>query len=372
MLRIGGVTLRSNLLLAPIAGYCDLAFRLVVRACDMQLDDATGNGAAVGAGVGNDMYGGFRGVGLTCTDLLCPQALLSENDKSLWLAATSPEDQPICMQLYGADADILAEAARWAEAHGATTIDINMGCPVDKVTKKNGGSMLLCDPANTLRLAKKIVDAVDVPVTAKIRLGWDDTQLITDTLPAQLVDQGICMVTVHGRTTEQKFRGHARLTPTHPSGLDAISVVVESVKRHHPTIPVIGNGDVKTPEDAARMIDVTGCDGVMIGRGALGKPWLFRETAHYLATGEKLPPMSRADRARLVVQHFDLLHQYRNERVALNLIRQRMSWYSAGLQPWQGLRHDVRSITSAEEFHDFMAAGIERHLANEPEPTPIG
>ena len=258
---IGDVQLKTNLLLAPIAGYCDLAYRLVVRSVP-----------------GHEGHGT---VGLACTDLLCPQAVLNENQKSLWLAATSPEDQPVCMQLYGADASIMAEAAKWAAAHGATTIDINMGCPVDKVTKKNGGSTLLCDPANTVKLAKRVVEAVDIPVTAKIRLGWDETQIITTTLPPALADVGIKAVTVHGRTTEMKFRGNARL--------DGIAQVVEAVKRRH-DIPVIGNGDVKTPSDAKRMIDVTGCDGVMIGRGALGQPWLFRDTAYYLSTGELPPP----------------------------------------------------------------------------------
>src|SRR5690606_3238029 len=128
MLRIGSVQLENPLLLAPIAGYCDLAFRLVVRG----------------------FTGPSGGVGLACTDLLCPQAMLNESTKTLWLAATCPEDQPVCMQIYGADGDIMAEAARWAQAHGATTIDINMGCPVDKVTKKNGGSTLLCNPAHTV------------------------------------------------------------------------------------------------------------------------------------------------------------------------------------------------------------------------------
>ncbi len=328
---IGDVQLKTNLLLAPIAGYCDLAFRLVVRSVPG--------------------YEGYGTVGLACTDLLCPQAVLNESHKSLWLAATSPEDQPVCMQLYGADGVIMAEAARWAQAHGATTIDINMGCPVDKVTKKNGGSTLLCDPANTIKLAQMVVDAVKIPVTAKIRLGWDETQLITDTLPPALADVGIQAVTVHGRTTEQKFRGSARLV--------GIAKVVEAVKKRH-NIPVIGNGDVKTPQDAKRMIDVTGCDGVMIGRGALGQPWLFRDTACYLATGELPPPYPRQDRARLVLQHFENLLTMRDERIALNTIKRRMSWYSAHLQPWPGLRRDVQDIKSPQQFRDYMAAGIER------------
>ena len=295
--------------------------------------------------------GGCGTVGLACTDLLCPQAVLNENHKSLWLAATSPDDQPICMQLYGADGAIMAEAAKWAEAHGATTIDINMGCPVDKVTKKNGGSTLLCDPRNTVKLARRVVDAVDVPVTAKIRLGWDDARIITSTLPPALADVGIKAITVHGRTTEQKFRGTASLA--------GIADVVAAVRLRH-DIPVIGNGDVKTPQDAKRMIEATGCDGVMIGRGALGQPWLFRDTAYYLATGELPEPYPHLERAKLVLEHFENLLRMRDERIALNTIKRRMSWYSAHLQPWPGLRRGVQAIGSAGAFRDFMAAGMQR------------
>lgn len=341
MLRIGSVQLATNLLLAPIAGYCDLAFRLTVRSIPE---------AAPGCGT----------LGLACTDLLCPQAILSENDKSLWLAATCPEDQPLCMQLYGAQADILAEAARWAEAHGATTIDINMGCPVDKVTKKNGGSKLLCDPCGTVELAAKVVKAVRVPVTAKIRLGWDERTLIVDTLPAALAGVGIAAITVHGRTTEQKFRGAARL--------DGIARVVQSVGRRFPSVPVIGNGDVKSPADARRMLDFTGCAGVMIGRGALGQPWIFRDTAHFLATGSPPDPLPRAQRAAIVLQHFDHLLRLRGQRIALNMIRSRMSWYSPHLQPWPNLKHHVQGMESAQEFRDFMLRGIER-MADDPLPV---
>jgi len=237
-LTIGSVALSTPLLLAPIARYCDLPFRLLTRR--------------------------QGGVGLASTDLLCPQALLNESVKSMWLAATSPEDQPICMQLYGRDPHIMAEAARWAEQHGACVIDINMGCPVDKVTKKNGGSKLLCEPDVAIDIARNIIAAVEVPVTAKIRLGWDETTIITDTLPVALADVGVAAITVHGRTTEQKFRGQARL--------EGIVRVVESMARHHPDVPVIGNGDVKSPTDAWGMMQRTGCRGVMIGRGALGQP----------------------------------------------------------------------------------------------------
>jgi nifR3 family TIM-barrel protein len=329
MLKIGHVTLETNVLLAPIAGYCDLAFRLVVRG----------------------IRGPSGGVGLAFTDLLCPQAVLSENMKSMWLAATCAEDQPLCMQLYGADAGMMAEAAVWAEGHGARIIDINMGCPVDKVTKKNGGSKLLCDPGSTVRLARRVVEAVKVPVTAKIRLGWDDSCLVGPSLAPALADVGIAAITVHGRTTEQMFRGECRL--------EGIASVVESM-RGHPGVPVIGNGDVKGVEDAKRMMERTGCHGVMVGRGALGQPWIFRDIAHYLKTGELAAALPQNKRARLVLKHFDLLLQYRGERVAINTLRQRMSWYSAHLQPWPCLRQDVHGLGTVEEFRGYLLEKIDR------------
>lgn len=329
MLKIGSVQLQTPLLLAPIAGYCDLAFRLVVRS----------------------IVGEHGGVGLACTDLLCPQAILRENEKSLWLSATNDEDKPVCMQLYGRHPDVLAQAGRWAQAHGATTIDVNMGCPVDKVTKKNGGSKLLCEPLLAVEIVRELVKAVSVPVTAKIRLGWDDKSYITQTLPVALADVGVAAVTVHGRTTEQKFSGHVRLP--------GISQVVASMARHHPDIPVIGNGDVTAPEHAKAMMDITGCHGVMIGRGALAQPWIFRDTAHYLATGSLPTPLTRVERTQIVLQHFENLLRFRGERVALNMIRQRISKYSPYLQPWPHLKQDVRFIEDVNAFRDYMAKGME-------------
>ncbi len=332
MLKIGCVQLSTPLLLAPIAGYCDLAFRLVVRS----------------------ITGPHGGVALACTDLLCPQAILRENDKSLWLSATCPEDQPIVMQLYGRDPAILCEAARWAQEHGATIIDVNMGCPVDKVTKKNGGSKLLCEPQLAVTIVEQLVKTVTVPVTAKIRLGPNEQSYITQTLPPALGDVGCSAITVHGRTTEQKFQGNVSLR--------GITQVVRAMAKHHPTIPVIGNGDITCPQDAKQMMDQTGCAGVMIGRGALSQPWIFRDTAHYLATGELPIPLSRNERIGVVLQHFENLLQYRGERIALNMIRQRISRYSPHLQPWPGLRKDVRHIQSITHFREYMQAGMDEKL----------
>lgn len=330
MLKIGTVQLETPLLLAPIAGYCDLAFRLVARKPRSE----------------------YGGVGLACTDLLCPQAILRETDKTMWLASTCPDDQPVAMQLYGRHPDVLCEAGRWAEAHGAKVIDINMGCPVDKVTKKNGGSKLLCEPALAVDIAASLVKAVNVPVTCKIRLGWDNGSYVTKTLPPALADVGVAAITVHGRTTEQMFRPSVRLP--------GIAEVVEAVGKRHPNVPVIGNGDVNTPLDAKRMMDVTGCAGVMIGRGALGQPWIFRDCAYYLATGRLPEPYPMVDRALLVLEHFENLLRFRGERVAINAMRQRVARYSPHLQPWPHLRRDVHDMTTAAEFRDFMHAGIER------------
>ena len=364
MLRIGDVTLPTNLLLAPVAGYFDLANRLVVRSVK-GVPCPPEHASHPAYDIGDGTYGA---VGITCTELLCPHAVLKETDKSMWIAATAPEDRPVAMQLYGASTDILVHAAQWAQDHGAAIIDINMGCPVDKVTKKNGGSKLLCDPAFAVELTKSVVNAVDVPVTCKIRLGWDDDSIIADTLPARLCDVGAKAITVHGRTTEMKFRPSVRL--------DGIKMVVENVKTKFPGVPVIGNGDIKTPEDAKRMLDETGCDGVMIARAAMGQPWIFRDIAYYLKTGEHAPPLPRVERAQLVLDHFEHLLKYRGERVAVNTIRFRTSKYSPHLQPWPGLRRNVQPMKTAEQFREYWREGMaviaeeETHANTRPTISP--
>ncbi len=316
-LQFGPVQLATNLLLAPIAGYCDLAFRLVARSCG--------------------------GVGLACTDLLCPQGVLRENRRSMELAMTCPEDSPLAMQLYGADIDLLCEAAIWAEDRGAHVIDINMGCPVDKVTKKNGGSKLLCDPDNTLKMVAKVKASLKrAPLTCKLRLGWDDTCIVAPSMARRLEELGVAAVTIHGRTTEMRFSGNARL--------DGIAEVVASCK----TIPVIGNGDVCSPEDALRMIEHTKCAGVMIGRGALSKPWIFNHTWSYLTTGV-IPPKPSIDQiVQLMRDHFHGMVKFRSERAAVLEFRKRVSWYSKNLTPCKRMREEMRLMNTAVEFEDIL------------------
>lgn len=318
MLKIGSLQLRTNLLLAPIAGYCDLAFRLVARSCG--------------------------GVGLACTDLLCPEGVLRENKRSMELAATCEADSPLAMQLYGGDVDRLCEAARWAEDRGADIVDLNMGCPVDKITKRDGGSKLLCDPDATLRMVERIKSSLHrVPLTCKLRLGWDDSCIVAPYLAARLEGIGVAAITIHGRTTEMRFSGEARL--------DGIAEVVAAVSR----IPVIGNGDVRSPADARRMIDRTGCAGVMIGRAALSTPWIFRDTHAFLTTGAIPPPPTLEQIVQLMRDHFYHHCAYRNERSAVIEFRKRISWYAKNLHPCTQLRQEMRLFNSADEFEAILA-----------------
>ena len=311
MLKLGPVQLQSNLLLAPIAGYCDLAFRTICRE--------------------------WGGVGLACTDLLSPQGLLRGTATSLDLARTNAFDKPVGMQLYGSDPDIMAEGARWAVEHGASVVDINMGCPVDKVTKKDGGSKLLTDLTRAVAVAAKVVKELEkcpvegkgpVPLTCKMRLCWHTADYesggaCSPHLARMLADVGVVGVTVHGRTTEMKFGGEVRLA--------GIARVVEAVGGR---IPVIGNGDIKEPSDAARMIKETGCDGVMIGRGALSTPWIFRDTEHFLRTGQLLAQPTDAEKVATIRRYFTLMLETRDERYAMFQIRRRPPQLLAGSCRW--------------------------------------
>ncbi len=329
MLKVGHVQLDTNLLLAPIAGHCDLPFRLTARACG--------------------------GVGLAFTDLLCPHGILKQNTQTQWLMATNEDDRPLGMQLYGQDADLMCEAGRWAVERGATTLDINMGCPVDKVTKTFAGSMMLCTPDNTLAVARALVRAVDVPVTAKLRLGYGEGELTAPSLARALVDEGVQCITIHGRTAYQRFKGVC--------DLDGIRKVVEAV---HETganeIPCIGNGDIKTPFDAKRMIDVTGCDGVMIARAALGAPWIFRDTRQLLETGEIVDELTLRERCGVIKAHYRWMLEMRDTRRAVNRMKQIVHGYAKHLGPCKSLKQGVKEVIfeAPERLLDVVDEFVER------------
>lgn len=372
-LELGPIRLASNLLLAPIAGYCDLAFRTIVR-------EWSSHSAGVGIGVG-----------LACTDLLSPQGLLRGTATSLDLAATNDIDKPVGMQLYGSDPEIMAQGARWAVEHGATIVDINMGCPVDKVTKKDGGSKLLTDLSRAVAIAKRVVEELErcpldrdewmrrtgnatllapgascpVPLTCKMRLCWSTSDYeaglaCSPHLAKMLADVGVVGVTVHGRTTEMKFSGEVQLA--------GIARVVEAVDG---AIPIIGNGDVREPEDAVRMINSTGCQGVMIGRGALSTPWIFRDAWALQTTGVVPVKPSAAEIIDCVRRYLALMVEHRDEHYAMVQIRRRMTWFAkrlmtidergriVGVKP---LKEAVRNSKSPLEVNrhldTFLAGGL--------------
>ncbi|MFM7050900.1 MAG: tRNA dihydrouridine synthase DusB [Planctomycetota bacterium] len=327
MLRIGPVQLDSPLLLAPIAGHTDIAFRILCRE--------------------------QGGIGCAYTDLLNSRAILKETTRTLDLARTNEFDQPAGMQLYGNGDDPLPEAACWAVDHGAKVIDINMGCPVDKVAKKNGGSLLLRDCGATTLLAKRIVDAVErhsmgrVPVTAKMRLGWDPEHKVAPLLARQLADVGIALVTVHGRYTVQFFSGRA--------DWNAIGEVVEAV----PHIPVVGNGDVAEPEHARELMRVSGCAGVMVARAALRTPWLFRRAHALITTGTASAEPSVGEKLCVVLRHLDLMEHYDGtERTAIRM-RQHIAWYGKSLGHVKPLKEAIRLAPNLAAMREALLHALD-------------
>jgi len=334
-MRIGPVQLESNVLLAPVAGHCDLPFRLVARSCG--------------------------GVGLAFTDLLCPHGVLKQNRQTQWLMATNDDDRPLGMQLYGRDAELMCEAARWAIDAGAVTIDVNMGCPVDKVTKTFAGSMMLCIPDETVKMFERLANMVEnltggrVPVTAKTRLGFHDGELTAPPLARRLVEAGAKCITIHGRTAAMRFKGNV--------DYEGIRRVVEAVHDAIPgagtEVPCVGNGDIRTPFDAKRMIDATGCDGVMIARAALTAPWLLRDTAHYLQHGELPAELTLRQRVDCYRRHVHHVAKMREERHALTVARQKIGGYSKHFGPCKAMRVAIQSLTSMADFD----AAVDQFLA---------
>ncbi|MBI1367334.1 MAG: tRNA dihydrouridine synthase DusB [Planctomycetes bacterium] len=328
MLKIGNVQLATNLLLAPIAGHCDLPFRRVAREAGS--------------------------VGLAFTDLLCPHGILKQNEQTQWLAATDPLDQPLGMQLYGSDPDMMAAAAQWSAANGATTIDINMGCPVDKVTKTFAGSMMLCTPDHTVGVAERLVKTVNLPVTAKLRLGYEQGELTAPELAKRLIGVGVAAITIHGRTAAQRFKGSACL--------DGIARVVEAVHTAGGgRVPCIGNGDIRTPFDVQRMLRHTGCDGVMIARAALGAPWIFRDTHELITTGAITHELTLRQRLELVKMQFHLMRAMRGDRRTVSRMRQCISGYAVHLGPCKPLKAAIQSMKpqDAGRFDEMVDTFIE-------------
>lgn len=321
-LRVGSVPLSSRYLLAPLAGYTNLPFRLALRR--------------------------LGSLGLATTDLVNARALLHASRKTMELIQTCPQDRPVAVQIYGSDAAELADAARWLEAYGVTSVDINMGCPVHKVTRGGGGSALLCDRAGTAELVRTVVEAVRIPVTVKMRLGWDDASLSAPSFAREFEQAGVAAVTVHGRTRAQGFGGHVKL--------DGIRAVVEAVDR----IPVIGNGDVRTVVDADRMFRETGCAGIAIGRGALLNPWIFLQLQRWEETGSPGPMPTYGERLSFMERHFGLLVETRGEHFACLTFRKVANWYCRVLRAGRDIQQRAVRLAGVAEFDAILSELRER------------
>jgi tRNA-dihydrouridine synthase B len=330
-MQFGSLTLKSNLFLSPLAGYTNLPFRLVVR--------------EVG------------GVDLCTTDLVNARSLLEKNPKALKLIETSPADSPFAVQLFGSVPEEMRDAAIYLESIGVHSIDINMGCPVKKVVKVGGGSAMMTELDKTATLVKGMVKAVKIPVTAKMRLGWDDENLSAPDLARTLEDVGITAIFVHGRTREQGFGGTVNLA--------GIRKVVEAVKN----IPVIGNGDIITPQAAKKMFNETGCAGVSIGRGAFYDPWIFKRTLEYLGragsspsadgahgvTRPTLPPEPTfCERTRIMCRHLDLMIEVFGEELGCRMFRKVAPWYAKRFGPCHEFNKKVVQVTTKVQFHEIL------------------
>ena len=313
-LQIGDVQLENNLILAPMAGVTDLPFRLLCKE---------------------------QGAGLLCMEMVSAKAILYNNKNTEALMAIDDREPPVSLQLFGSDPDVISEMAKRIEERPFSILDINMGCPVPKVTGNGEGSALMKNPKLVEEIITKTARAIRKPVTVKIRKGFDENHVNAVEIAKIAEASGAAAVAVHGRTREQYYSGKA--------DWDIIRQVKEAVK-----IPVIGNGDVTSPEAARQLVEMTGCDGIMIGRGAQGNPWIFRQILHWMETGEEEPKPDLEEVKAMILRHAKMLVEYKGAYTGIREMRKHVAWYTAGYPNSAKLRARVNEIESLEALEHLI------------------
>ncbi|MBY0148349.1 tRNA dihydrouridine synthase DusB [Neobacillus niacini] len=323
MLKIGNIEMKNQVVLAPMAGVCNSAFRLTVKEF---------------------------GAGLVCAEMVSDKGIVLKNEKTMNMLYIDEREKPLSLQIFGGEKKTLVEAAQFVDKNtNADIIDINMGCPVPKITKCDAGAKWLLDPDKIYEMVSAVVEAVDKPVTVKMRMGWDEDHIFA-VKNAQAVERaGGSAVALHGRTRVQMYEGKANW--------DIIREVKQSIN-----IPLIGNGDVQSPQDAKRMLEETGCDGVMIGRAALGNPWMIYRTVHYLETGILMDEPTVREKMDVCILHLDRLIALKNENIAVREMRKHAAWYLKGV-PGNGLiRNAINECNTRDEL-----VGLLNGLASDAE-----
>ena len=313
-MRIGNVVLENNIILAPMAGVTDLPFRLLCKE---------------------------QGVGMTCTDMVSAKAISFHNKNTESLLEISEKERPVSLQLFGSDPDIISEVASYIEERPFDILDINMGCPVPKVAGNGEGSALMQNPKLVGEIIYKTARAIKKPVTVKIRKGFSEKNVNAVEIAKIAEANGAAAIAVHGRTREQYYSGKA--------DWDIIRQVKEAVK-----IPVIGNGDVDSPQKAKELLEQTGCDGIMVGRGARGNPWIFREIKAYLEKGELIPRPSKDEIKSMMLRHARMQIEYKGTYTGIREMRKHISWYTAGFTGSAKLRGAINLVETYEELEQLL------------------
>lgn len=333
MLKIGNIEMKNQVVLAPMAGVCNSAFRLTVKEF---------------------------GAGLVCAEMVSDKGIIVKNEKTMNMLYIDEREKPLSLQIFGGERATLVEAAKFVDQNtNADIIDINMGCPVPKITKCDAGAKWLLDPNKIYEMVSAVVAEVEKPVTVKMRMGWDEDHIYA-VKNAQMVEKaGGKAISLHGRTRVQMYEGTANW--------DIIREVKQSIG-----IPLIGNGDVQTPQDAKRMMDETGCDGVMIGRAALGNPWMIYRTVKYLETGELMDEPSVREKIDVCILHLDRLIALKNENVAVREMRKHAAWYLKGIRGNAKIRNGINECTTREELVSLLNMAVVEAEAKEHSESQVG